>query len=56
MTRDPDFDACDRLVGDELVANIKKVQNMTDTILMEEDFYKIIYLLFDNGLLITRIT
>jgi hypothetical protein len=32
MTRDPDFDTCDRLIGDELVANILQVQNMTETI------------------------
>lgn len=56
MTSDPDFDACDRLIGDELVSNMKKVLNMTETIFQQTDFYKIMYMVFDNGLLITRIT
>ena len=56
ITNDPDFDACDRLIGDELVDNVKKVMNMTETIFQQSDFYKIVYMMFDNGLLITRIT
>ena len=56
MLKNNDTRMCDYLLGDDIIQDGELVVNISSTILNEIDFYRIMYLLFDDALVVTRIT
>jgi len=55
LTKDNDTYACDDILTYQVAPTIEKVVNVTETLFGMEDFYEIVYVLFDDGLLLTRL-
>lgn len=56
MLKNEDTRMCDYLLGDDIIQDGEQLVNISSSILVEYDFYKILYLLFDDLLVVTRIT
>jgi hypothetical protein len=56
MTKDENMYMCDKIVAEDLVLNVQQLVNLTETMFQEEDFYKSVFILFDDLLLVAKIT
>jgi hypothetical protein len=54
--KDRDTYICDEILYNELIVNFEKVVNLSESIPLEQDPYQAIYIVFDDLLLLTKIT
>lgn len=56
MLKNQQVHMCDKLLAEDFVTNAEDIVNMTGTIMETEDFFENVYNIFDDLLLVTKIT
>ena len=55
MLKNDNTRMCDDIIANEVAPTMTKFKNVTETLFGMEDFYEIMYVLFDEALLMTRL-